>query len=261
MSATNRGGKREADDNYSTPAWCVERLLECEQAPQLLREDGLWLEPCAGNGAIIRAVKEWRRARDMGEPRWCANELRSECEMDIREAACAVEWVNIGDFLSAPAARLLPFAANVSVVITNPPFSLAEEFVRKSCEIAPLVVMLLRVNFYASEGRAEWLRETEPSVYILPNRPSFKTSVRIDKNGKKRKSSSDSCEYAWFVWSRNRLERGRVVVLRSTQAHERKHRPPETVVDAMLAEQAQAFARALDADAATLFVMDGPGGK
>lgn len=55
MSATGRSDVRRLDDFYATPAWCVRRLLEGVNPP-----GGLWLEPCAGDGAIIRAVEEMR---------------------------------------------------------------------------------------------------------------------------------------------------------------------------------------------------------
>jgi len=57
MSATGRGRERDEHDFYETPAWCVHRLLEA--VPQL--PGGAWLEPCAGKGAIIRAVNEVRK--------------------------------------------------------------------------------------------------------------------------------------------------------------------------------------------------------
>ena len=35
------------------------------------------------------------------------------------------------------------------------------------------VVMLLRVNFIASQESAAWMRADTPSLYISPRRPSF----------------------------------------------------------------------------------------
>ena len=69
MSSTNRGGKRQDLDVYPTPAWVVDRLLEVVDFP-----GGRWLEPCAGDGAIMRAVNAWR-----ADVRWDACELRAEC--------------------------------------------------------------------------------------------------------------------------------------------------------------------------------------
>lgn len=58
-------------------------------------------------------------------------------------------------------------------IITNPPYSLAEEFLRKSLEIAPVVCFLLRLNFLGSQKRAAFLSKNPPDVYVLSERPSF----------------------------------------------------------------------------------------
>ena len=152
MSATGRGGERVEADYYPTPG-------------------GAWLEPCVGDGAIVRAVGD--RARSLSPIAWTT--------YDIRPDSCAQ---NIKDFLSVqPLAT--PWG---SVCLTNPPYSLAMEFVQHAMKHANVVAMLLRLNFLGSEGRAEFFRAHPPSVYVLPNRPSF-------VNGR-----TDACEYAWFVW-------------------------------------------------------------
>ena len=46
---------RRDRDYYPTPSWCVRALLETVDLPT-----GTWLEPTAGDGAIIRAVDEYR---------------------------------------------------------------------------------------------------------------------------------------------------------------------------------------------------------
>ena len=54
MSATGRnlpGAERHADDFYATPPWCVEALLRGSNLPS-----GRWLEPTAGDGAIVEEV-------------------------------------------------------------------------------------------------------------------------------------------------------------------------------------------------------------
>jgi len=83
------------------------------------------------------------------------------------------------------------------LIITNPPFSLAMEFIEKSFQWRKsdksIVAMLLRLNFLGSKKRASWLRQHTPSVYVSPKRPSF----ALNKDGKR---GTDSIEYAWFVW-------------------------------------------------------------
>ena len=51
MSSTHRGAERRPADFYATPHWTVRRLLEALPLP-----GGVWFEPCAGEGDIIKAV-------------------------------------------------------------------------------------------------------------------------------------------------------------------------------------------------------------
>jgi hypothetical protein len=177
MSSTNRGGKRIENDVYSTPAWCVHRLLEACILP-----GGRWLEPAAGDDAIVRAVNAFR-----GDVRWDCLDVRPGlgCECD--------------DFLKWDALR-----GTWDVAITNPPYALAQEFIEHSMTIALNVVMLLRLNYLGSEMRAPFWHSNVPDVYVLPNRPAF-------VNGK-----TDSCEYAWFVWSHAKRTSGSIRVLKTT---------------------------------------------
>jgi hypothetical protein len=171
MSAAGRGKrKRVSKDFYGTPAWCVRRLLEATKDRMLLPA-GDWLEPCIGDGAIVRAVNESRT-----DVTW------SSCEIRDVPLYLKRQHHHHGDFLKWKPKRTW------DVVITNPPFSLALEFVRKSLELAPVVAMLLRTGFLESETRNAWLREHVPSIYVLPNRPSF------------RWGKTDATTYAWMVW-------------------------------------------------------------
>lgn len=73
MSSTKRGGQRSEADNYQTPPWCVERLMD-KIGPQLNPEDNRWLEPGAGEGNVIWAVNE-----HLAGVNWTAVEIRPEC--------------------------------------------------------------------------------------------------------------------------------------------------------------------------------------
>ena len=83
------------------------------------------------------------------------------------------------------------------IVLTNPPYSLAQEFVDHAMKFRrtelSLVAMLLRINFLGSKKRAKWLRENTPTVAVSPRRPQFCKN----KHGKK---GTDATEYAWFLW-------------------------------------------------------------
>lgn len=211
MSSTKRGGLRSEADFYITPPWCVHRLVENVDLP-----GGIWLEPAAGDGTLIRSVMEKRSDID-----WYATELREECQPLLQPLVGSK--LRIGDFLAMPDSdflgspeALLPEKAQV--LITNPPYRLAQEFIERSLRLAHHVAMLLRLNFLGSEQRHVFMEMCPPDVHILPNRPVFS----YNKFGK---LGTDSPEYAWMVWTSAQLERprGRLRVLPITPLEERKN--------------------------------------
>lgn len=177
MSSTNRGVERIAHDVYPTPDWLTRAILPVLRK-KLPRGPVEVFEPaCGSRQAIVEVVKsEWPYAQvacsDIVEP-WSA------------------------DFLT------LPPEPRFDLIITNPPFYLAIEFVHQALKWrrneTSVVAMLLRLNFLGSKKRAPWLRDNMPSVYVTPKRPSFSVN-------KKGKAGTDSIEYAWFVWDGRRPE-------------------------------------------------------
>jgi hypothetical protein len=163
--------QRISDDNYETPKWAIRRFLE--KFPQIKQVPYI-LEPSAGNGKIIEVIKEFNPNAII-----YANELREECRPSLESLT---SQVTIQDYLLSPPAKHFP------LIIGNPPFSLAMEFIEHSLKKGSVVAFLLRVNFLASNKRVKFMQEHTPSIYVLPNRPSF-------VHGK-----TDMTEYAWFVW-------------------------------------------------------------
>ena len=193
MSATGRkggnyhgvrgGGGR---DYFPTPAWPVHALLRRLQLPA-----GQWLEPCCGDGAIIRAVNEVRT-----DVVWDAADIRD---------TCGYPGADICDFL-----QLEPPAAPIyDVACTNPPFSLALPFVQQSLRFARQVVMLLRIGFIETEERSEWLLANPFDLYALSARPSF------DGVG------TDATVYGFFSWPGN----GQLVLLPDRPPRRGRRRP------------------------------------
>lgn len=179
MSSTGRGGTRSETDYYPTPAWCVERLFRYIRLP-----GGLWLEPGAGDGSIIRAANAIR-----SDVSWIASELRHECLGDLERSTQGGK-VRIGNFLGQEKIDLCGSELAIDVAIGNPPFRHALAFVQHALTMADHVVMLLSLNFLGSRARADFMRDTGPDVYILPERPSFVGD-----------GDTDSVVYAWFHWS------------------------------------------------------------
>jgi hypothetical protein len=184
MTAANRKHdsnltiQRAELDDYPTPRWAVHRLLDA--IPFV--PGGLWLEPSAGAGSVIAAVRSWHAERQREAPRFAALEIQERFRPELE--ALAIEQLHIGDALAWMAERAtsdmhagahhVPF--NVSV--GNPPYTHALEFVQGALSVSNNVALLLRLDFMGSEDRSDWLREHAPTLATIPNRPSFKDVVR-----------------------------------------------------------------------------------
>lgn len=174
MSVTGHNPVRHADDFYATPAWCTRAILSH------LPESHTILDPCCGDGAILDVLAAER-----------PNAQRLGIEIDDGRT----ETNKVKGHIVACADALGPSrwaGGAVDLILTNPPFGLAMEFVQRACDEVfhgGTVAMLLRLPWLASQKRAPWLRENTPSVYVLPKRPSF--------TGK----GTDATDYAWMVWS------------------------------------------------------------
>lgn len=184
MSSTNRGAVRNEHDFYETPDYSVYSLME-KIGSDLLWHPGRWLEPCVGNGAIIKAMMNWYQKEEVNLngkdflPLFDAVDIRREAEYPHITA----------DFLNwKPQERY-------SLIITNPPFFKAQEIVERSLTIngnnpPPTVIMLLRLNFLGAEKRSEWWQHRTPGyLWTLSERPDFTGD------------GGDSCEYAWYLWN------------------------------------------------------------
>jgi len=153
---------RNAYDFYPTPSWCYEKL------PIDWSMFTTALEPCEGDGRITQFL----RAKGVDTKGF-----------DIQTGT---------NYLTTETTE------NYDLILTNPPFSIALDFIDKAIEEANTVIMLLRLNFLGSQKRNAWFVENEPtSLFVLSKRPSF--------TGK----GTDSTEYAWFVWDKtDRITKG-----------------------------------------------------
>ena len=199
MSATSRGIHRSPDDFYSTPAWCTERLLRRLPEPRTV------LEPCAGTGAIVDVVRAT----------W-PNAIVGAIELDPFRALESNAFCS--DYLAvAPG----PY----DLIITNPPYDRAQEFVERALTHAGTVAMLLRLGFLASQKRRAFWIDHPADMYVLPERPSFLTAcacrdghrwwlpagsptpkrcIEPECSRRVKVTRTDSADYAWFVWGAGR---------------------------------------------------------
>lgn len=180
MSSTNRGYDRHKSDYYVTP---VEKIVEFLDAFTVVEpsafKDGWVLDPCAGGDeynppSYPVALRE--------------REIKELHTIDIRDDSFADE---IGDYLS------IEVTEKPKVIITNPPFNLAEPIIEKALtEVADdgFVIMLLRLNFYGGQKRYNgfWQRVGLPKYTFVHHR-----RMSFTPDGK-----TDSIEYAHFVWQK-----------------------------------------------------------
>lgn len=139
------------------------------------------LEPSAGNGNIIQALRNVGLINDI-----TALEIRSEELNNLKQIS---DNVIIDNFL------MRDFDTKYDIIIGNPPYSLAKEFIEKCFDICSddgQVIMLLRTAFLESKSRYEfWQKNPLSGLCVLSKRPSF--------TGK----GTDATSYSWFIWDKS----------------------------------------------------------
>ena len=181
MSATNRGTNKITNDFYPTPSYTVDSILKEIDFSKV----SSFRKPCRGGGIIFNKI-----------------------DVDHKDYFELSEGL---DYLKSEAHK-------VDLILTNPPFSLAKEFIEKAISESDTVCMLQRVNFLGSQARKEfWNRNPPTHLFVLANRPKFISKCQNKKcknpecyqndtisecplcDGKVR-PQADATEYAWFVW-------------------------------------------------------------
>lgn len=185
MSSTNRNNNRIDQDKYYTPTWCIDPMLKLIDWENV----STFLEPCAGDSRITNRVN-----------------FHAKRNLDVMEYE-----IDYGmDFLRSP------HKSYYDVCVTNPPYSLTQQFIERCYSLCNFTAMLLRVNFLGSQSRNDWWAAFKPTnIITLSSRPSFakvcsvcKSSYRTDDVehiiccDKKLTNTTDSIEYAWFVWDK-----------------------------------------------------------
>jgi hypothetical protein len=159
------------NDLYETPEAATLALLAVEPLPPTI------LEPACGRGAISKVL---RRAG------------HTVLENDIVDYGLG--QASVQDFLNF---RPAP-AAKIDAVVTNPPYRLAQQFIRHALTLCPRVFMLLRLTFYESERRRDVLDGAGLiRVHVFRNRLPM-----MHRDGWTGNRVSNPTAFAWFVWER-----------------------------------------------------------
>ena len=163
---------RKPSDLYPTPLDCTYSLLP--YIAHLLPANARVWEPACAEGQMVQPFREFGYEV-------MATDLRPE----VGGGAGGV------DFLGPDTAY---HTQKYDMVATNPPFSAAEAFIRRALKIAPVVVMLVKAQYWNTKNRKKLFRETKPLMELnLTWRPAFLEEER---------GKSPLMDCMWVVWVR-----------------------------------------------------------
>lgn len=147
---------RVGSDNFQTPAWPVEALVNFINSDLVsqstLPKDADILDPCCGKGNILITL-------------------------------ISLGYLNVGgldketgfDFLTDP----LP--ADTDVIITNPPYSIKDDFIAKCYEYKKPFALLMPLTALEGKKRLALYKEHGMQLCLLPRRVNFETPSGIGK--------------------------------------------------------------------------------
>jgi len=183
MSSTNRNAIRNANDYYITPKEHIKLFWDNFTTHNNIDPNSKVLDSSAGGDP---------NHPDMPYPTVLQPHFNNPIEtVDIRQDSSAnIKKSYLG----------LTFEIDYDIIISNPPFDLAMEFIQKALKDVKMdgyVIMLLRLNFFGSKKRYAFLQNNMPvQCYVHSKRMGFNPQYP---------NKTDSIEYAHFVWQSNNL--------------------------------------------------------
>jgi hypothetical protein len=146
----------------------------------------LAVEPCVGDGSIVRTLRGF----------W-----RDWITMDVRDVTPAHEGMHLmGSWLEAPqklSQKERRHLAKADLVITNPAFSITQQVVEVAWELCPnAVIWILQRRTWHDQSRADWLADHQPDELNVSPRIRF-----LWPNGKLVGSGTDNTIHTWYGFS------------------------------------------------------------
>ena len=145
------------------------------------------LEPCVGQGHIAHVIDEFY------------NHSKNITAIDIVDRGYPNTIVT--DFLNYQTEK------RYDGIITNPPYSLAKEFVEKGMELLTdngQMLMFLKIQFLEGAKRKDFFKKYPPKyIYVFTNRmATWNNGEPLDPKGKR--WATTMC-HAWFIWEKNSM--------------------------------------------------------
>lgn len=175
-----KAGTARALDDFPTPPWAVRGFVHHVLARRDQIGGATCWEPCCNRGFMARPLAE-----AFGTV-WCS---------DVHDYGWQGQQA-VHDFLLPHVPQ--DFPPRVDWVITNPPFRLAEQVIRRGLDVARVgVAVLVRSAFLESRGRYEALfRDTPPTLVAQYVERVPMVEGRFDP------AASTATAYCWLVWQR-----------------------------------------------------------
>jgi hypothetical protein len=162
---------RKPADLYPTPPDCTYSLIP--HVEEFLPAGSVILEPACADGQMSRALEEFGY-----------EVISTDLRPDVAYGTGGI------DFL----AEDYEIPEGIDAVWTNPPFNAAALFIQRALEVAPVVVMLLKAQYWNTTNRKKLFRETKPwRIFSLTWRPAFLEAER---------GKSPLMDCIWVVWRR-----------------------------------------------------------
>lgn len=187
LAGSNPKNDRVENDFYVTDPVAVQKLLH-----KYSINGTEILEPCVGNGSIANTIEKFY-----------ANK-HNITGVDIIDRGYPNTIVH--DYLTWETDK------KFDCIITNPPYSLAKEFVEKSMELLNegydedgyakgQLIMFLKIQFLEGAKRKAMFEKYPPKyIYVFRNRmATWNNGEPLDPNGKR--WATTMC-HAWFVWEK-----------------------------------------------------------
>lgn len=180
LGASNHTEKeREKNDFYATSPVALEKLMNESNGYQL---PSVVYEPACGNGCLSEVL---------------AKSGRKVYSYDIVDRGYGD---GVRDFLNT---KCLP--DDCKCILTNPPYSMAMEFVLHSLKLLPengICAMFLKTTFLEGKRRFDKLFSVNPPRYIFQFVQRVLCAKNGDFDGMVRGGGGSAVSYAWFIWEK-----------------------------------------------------------